>query len=350
MINNFMLLDGEDIEYLWNVIQRRQMIFHPTVAPEGVFDYEKFYKFKRKKPFILFIDRNILSGLIKFCEQGSLRDKGESQTIGIIMAWAMLNDIAISAGPGVQERATQIKDQTYGLIELNKFFTIFDEYPMQMWLNVARGHITEIPPLKLVNEPASHVTAQYADGCDHYYMIVASMLHLVGLYRKRKIKPVDKMLDFIQWTYDNLLVSQYIMTYAVLLLTNQEHVKAPKDANSNDIARIAKGCENQAWDITYLSNWSTLYSNTDKYKEEFLFATNDVLLKHIFVNAHGKNGFNGLMHTVFPQKDYDRICDLIETRQDNRVKPDFGSSPNLYFYKLIDKEKQRILKSPFISI
>lgn len=350
MINDFMLLDGEDMKYLWNVIQSRQMIFHPTIAPDGNFDYKKFYEFKRKKPFILFIDRNILSGLIKFCEQGSLRDKGESQIIGIIMTWAMMNDIAISAGPAVQEWATQIKDQTYGLIELNKFLTIFDAYPMQMWLNVARGQITKIPPLKLVNEPASGITAQYANGCEHYHMTVASMLHLVGLYRNSKMKPVDKMLGFIQWTYDNLLVSQYTMAYAILLLTNQEYIKAPKDANSNDLARIIKGCENQAWDITYLSNWSTLYSNTDNYKEEFLFATNDILLKRIFVNTHGKNGINGLLHTVFLQKDYDRICDLIETRQENRVKPDFGPDPNSYFRKLIDKEKQWILEMPFISI
>lgn len=338
-----MLLDDEYMEYLWDVLQSRQMIFHPTIAPDGNFDCNKFYEFKRKKPFILFLDRNILSGLIKFCEQGSLRDKGESQIIGIIMTWAMMNDISISAGPAVQEWATQNKDQTCGLIELNKFLTIFDEYPMQMWLNVARGQTTKIPSLKLINEPASGITAQYANGCDHYYMTVASMLHLVGLYRNSKIKPVDKMLDFIQWTYDNLLVSQYIMAYAILLLTNQEYIKAPKDANSSDLARITKGCENQAWDITYLSNWSTLYSNTDNYKEEFLFATNDILLKRIFVNTHGEYGLNGLMHTIFSQKDYDRICDLIENRQENRVRPDFGLDPYVYFKELINKEAKLLL-------
>lgn len=151
------------------------------------------------------------------------------------------------------------------------------------------------------------------------------------------------MLDFIQWTYDNLLVSQYVMAYTILLLTNQEHIKAPKDANANDIEQIVKGCVNQAWDITYLSNWSTLYSNTNDYKEEFLFATNDTLLKRIFVNAHGKEGINGLLHAAFSQKDYDILCRLIDNRQKNRVKPNFGSDPYEYFQMLIGKEKELLL-------
>lgn len=87
----------------------------------------------------MFVDRNILSGLIRFCEQGNLQDKGESQLLGIIITWAEMNEIAISAGPVVQERATQIKNQEQGLIKLQKFFDTFNTYPGQMWLNVARG-------------------------------------------------------------------------------------------------------------------------------------------------------------------------------------------------------------------
>lgn len=343
MKNNFLLLEDEDMDYIWDIVQNQQVVFHPLIAPEGQFDYKIFFKAKRKKPFALFIDRNILSGLIKFCKQGNLQDKGESQLIGIIMTWAIMNDIEISAGPAVQEGATQVKNQEQGLIELNRFFTIIDAYPGQMWLSIARGETTVIPPLEFSNEPANNITAQYANGCDHFFMTVASMLHIVQLYRNRTIEPVDKMVDFIQWTYDNLLVSQYVFVYAILLFSNQENIKAPKGVNSNDISRIVKGCENQAWDITYLSNWSTLYSDAEKYEEEFLFATNDILLKRIFVNAHGRRGVNGLLHTVFSQKDYDRICDLIECRQRNRVKPDFGLDSYMYFQELINKEKKMIL-------
>lgn len=121
-----MLIDGEDMDFLWNTIQDQQVIFHPNIAPDGEFDYQKFFASKAKKPFILFIDRNILSSLLKFCERGSLKNKGESQLVGVIMAWTEMNNIAISAGLAVRERASQLHSQEEGLIELQKFLEIFD--------------------------------------------------------------------------------------------------------------------------------------------------------------------------------------------------------------------------------
>lgn len=341
-MNNFLIIDDEDMDYIWDTVQNQQIIFHPEISPDGRFDYKKYFGVKRIKPVILFVDRNILSGLIRFCEQGSLQDKGESQLLGIIMIWAEMNDVAISAGPAVQERATQIKNQEQGLIELQKFLDAFKAYPGQMWLNVARGQITEIPPLKFSGKPAENISAEYAFGCDHYYMTVASMLHAVILFRNHEVKSVDKLIKFMKWTYDNLLVSQYVVVYVTLLLTNQENIKAPEGANSNNICRIVKGCENQAWDITYLSNWSTLYWNTENYKEEFLFATNDILLKRIFVNTHGPNGIDGIFHEIFSKKDYNKICDFIEEQMQNRVKPNFGINPHKYFESLIEEEKNKL--------
>jgi hypothetical protein len=343
-MNNFLIIDEHDMDYIWDVVQNQQIIFHPEIAPYGKFDYKKFFEIKRMKPFILFVDRNILSGLIKFCEQGNLQDKGESQLLGIIMTWAIMNDISISAGPAIQEGATQIKNQEQALKELQKFLDAFDAYPGQTWLNIAKGQEMEVPPIKLSYVPAKNISVGYANGCDHYYMTVASMLHTVGFYRNHNMKPVDKIIEFMKWTYDNLLVSQYVLVYVTLLLANQEKIKAPKGANSNQISRIMAGCENQAWDLTYLSNWSTLYGNTENYAEEFLFATNDILLKRIFVNTHGPNGINGLFFEVFSKKDYNKLCDFIEDQMENRIKPDFGTNPRKYFQRLIEKEKGQIVR------
>ena len=105
------------------------------------------------------------------------------------------------------------------------------------------------------------------------------------------------------FSIDHLLISEYLLVYIVMLFTNQENIKAPKHANTNDIEKIVAGCENQAWDIAYLTNWSTLYSNTDDYDEEFLFATNDVLLKRIFISKNGPHGLNGLLFEAFPKKE-----------------------------------------------
>lgn len=75
-----------------------------------------------------------------------------------------------------------------------------------------------------------------------------------------------------------------------------------------------------------------------------MFATNDYLLKRIFINTHGPNGVNGLLFEAFSKKDYNRIWDYIEERMENRVKPDFGENPQIYFETLIEKEKAELIK------
>ncbi|MDD3415866.1 MAG: hypothetical protein PHY47_17985 [Lachnospiraceae bacterium] len=343
-MNSFLILDDEDMNYIWGTIQQLQIIFHPEIAPFGQIDIKKFFEIKTKKSVILFVDRNVLSGLLNFCEKGSMRDKGESQILGLIMSWTEMNDISISAGLAVQERATQTKNQEEGLKELQKFLEIFEAYPGQTWLKIAEGQETEIIPISFSGTTAKDITVDYSIGCDHYYMMVASMLHIVNLYRKQDIKAVDKIIDFLSWTYDNLLLCQYALAYAVLLFTGQANIKAPKGANTNDIDRIVSGCENQAWDISYLSNWSTLYWNNEEYSEEFMFATNDILLKRIFINTHGSNGVNGLLYEAFSKKDYNKICNYIEERQANRTKPDFGKESQAYFDNLIREEKDELIK------
>lgn len=258
------------------------------------------------------------------------------------MAWAIFNDMPISAGMAIKERASQLHSQEKGLIELQKFLEIFEVYPGQMWLQVAEGRLTEIPPIKYSNTLAQNIAVNYADGGDHYDMAVASLLHAIRLYRDQTKRPVEKVREFIQWMYDYLLVSEYLLVYVIMLFTGQDNIKAPKHANSNDLGKIVAGCENQAWDIAYLTNWSTLYSDTDKYSEEFLFATNDVLLKRIFVNCNTPYGVNGLLFNVFHKKEYNQLMDYIEDRVHNRIKPDFGGNPQVYFQKLIEEEKQKL--------
>ena len=341
-MGDVIIFNDESIDFIWNTIQNQQIIFHPEIAPEGKIKYDIFAATKRRKTLTLFVDRNILSSLLKFCEIGSLKNKGESQLIGVIMAWAIFNDMPISAGMAIKERAFQLRSQEKGLVELQKFLEIFEVYPGQMWLQVAEGQLTEIPPIKYSNTLAQNISVNYADGGDHYNMAVASLLHAVWLYRDQTKRPIEKVREFIQWMYDYLLVSEYLLVYVIMLFTGQDNIKAPKHANSNDLGKIVAGCKNQAWDIAYLTNWSTLYSDTDKYSEEFLFATNDILLKRIFVNCNTPFGVNGLLFNVFHKKEYNQLMDYIEDRVRNRIKPDFGGKPQVYFQELIEEEKRKI--------
>lgn len=339
-MGSYLLIDDKDMKYIWETIQNQQIIFHPVIAPFGEFDYERFFAFRSKKPFVLFIDRNILISLLKFCEKGSLKNKGESQLVGLIMTWAEMNGIGISAGLAIRERASQLQSQEAGLIELQKYLEIFEAYPSQMWLEVAEGHRTEIPPIAYSLAPAGNVTVDYTDAGDHYDMAVATLLCAVRLYRTEGLTAAEKLQAFFQWMYDNLLISEYLLVYAAMLFTGQDSIKAPRHSNANDIDKIVAGCKNQAWDIAYLTNWSVLYSNSDYYDREFLFATNDILLKRIFVNKNGPNGYSGLFYVIFSKKEYKQIMDFIEEKMENREKPDFGPDAQSYFQRVIDEEKR----------
>lgn len=342
LLNSYLIMEEEDINFVIESIQEQQLIFHPTIAPEGRIDYAKFSAARRQKPIILFLDRNILSGLLQFCENGSSKNATEARIVGLVMTWAEMNDVSISAGLAVMERASQLHSQEAGLVELQKFKEAFDAYPGQAWLRIAEGRLTEVPPVLFSMAPAQNITVDYADGGDHYDMALACLLHAVRLYRDKNMKPVEKVLDFFRWMFDHLLISEYLLVYIVMLFTNQENIKAPKHANTNDIEKIVAGCENQAWDIAYLTNWSTLYSNTDDYDEEFLFATNDVLLKRIFISKNGPHGLNGLLFEAFPKKEYNQLMDCFENLMQNRVRPDFGDNPRTYFQGLIEAEKRQL--------
>ena len=235
--------------------------------------------------------------------------------------------------------------QEVGLVELQRFKEAFDAYPGQVWLRISEGQLIEVPPVQFSMKPAQNITVNYADSGDHYDMAVASLLHAVRLYRNETMKPADKVLDFFKWMCDHLLISEYLLVYAIMLFTEQENIKAPKHAKNNDMTKIIAGCENQAWDIAYLTNWSTLYSNTDEYAEKVLFATNDVLLKRIFINTNGPHGVNGLLFEVFSKKEYNQIIDEIGMIMTERVKPDFGDNPHEYFEMLIEEEKRLLSAS-----
>ena len=87
---------------------------------------------------------------------------------------------------------------------------------------------------------------------------------------------------------------------------------------------------------------TTLYSEPERYDREFLFATNDSLLKQIFINTNGPYRLNGVLFSVLPKREYNQIIELIQKKQKVRTKPNFGANPSAYFRALIEVETDRI--------
>lgn len=338
---SFLLLENDEPQLIWDAINNAQLVFHPNYAPTGSIDYSELRTLNREKEVILFLDRNLLSSLLSLTKNGDLKDSREKRIIALLMLWSQMNQLPISAGLAIMENASRDNDSYNAKIELRNFNDIFDFYPTQMWLNLAGGGINQIPKCDFSNIPYKN-SITYHESNDHFLMNYASMLHLVNILRNAEMNSVEKLLAFLNWNFENLLISQYINTYLVLLFSNQNGIKAPKQANSNVFERIEKGCMNQAWDLTYLSNWSTFNWDETNMNEVFLFATADTMLKQIFINTHNGGDLFNLINIVFPRKSADRIIQFYIEKTTNRVKPDFGKNPTQYFNSLIDKEKRHL--------
>src|SRR5690625_2065223 len=337
----FLLLENDDLQMIWNAINKSQLIFHPSYASTGSIDYSDFQFLKKEKDLILFLDRNLFSDLLSLTESGDLEDNEEKRMIALLMLWAQMNNLPISPGLAISENALGDRNSHNAKIELGNFNDIFDFYPIRTWLYLADGRLDNIPKCNFSNIPYKN-TVTYHDSNDHFLMNYACMLHLVRLYRNPDMNPVERILKFLEWNFDNLLISQYVNTYLILLLSNQNSIKAPKHVNSNIFERIDKGCRNQAWDLSYLSIWSTLYCDEENKNEVFFFATADILLKQIFINTHNNGNLFNLINTVFPRKSADKIIQFYIEKTTNRSKPNFGENPNRYFNNLIENEKKEL--------
>lgn len=338
-----LVIDGEELNFIWEKICNQQLIFHPNYSPEGKINYKTFLDLKNKKNIIVMLDRNILSSLLRLSRDGYLKNEEEMRTIALLMVWMIMNNFPASPGLALKEYGTKINDTIEPKLELKEFNNIFEYYPSMMWLRLGEGKINKIPVCTLSIEPFI-TKIKYNEEDDHLLMHIAEMLHAVYLYRCNDLSPVEKMVNFLEWNYENLLICESTIVYLAMFFTNQSGIKAPKKAGSSDFQKILNGCRNQAWDLNYLSNWSCFHYNEENMDDIFLFATNDILLKRIFINTYTNGGAGSLIETIFSKKDFKKISDVINVNNGKkRLKPDFGANPKKYLHHLIEQEKKRIL-------
>lgn len=336
-------MEGEEYSFIWETLSELQLVFHPKYSREGNIDYNSLLSLKNTKKIFVMLDRNFLTSLLKLSRDGYLKNGKEMRIVALLMTWMIMNNFPATAGLALKEYATKVNDALVPKRELREFNNIFDYYPSMVWLRLAEGVIDKIPVCPLPIEPVI-TSIEYNEDDEHLLMHIAEMLHVVYLCRRRDLSPVDKMLDFLQWNYKYLLICESTIAYTAMLFTNQSGIKPPKNSGSNNIQKILEGCRNQAWDLNYLSNWSSFHYYEKNMNDIFMFATNDIQLKMIFINTYADGGVGALIESVFSRRDSQRIYEVINDNQGSkRVKPDFGMNRNEYFRQLIEWETQRVV-------
>jgi hypothetical protein len=254
-----------------------KVIFHPSISPNG---FPDFSNHQGRKNFLI-LDRNILSPMIRLLKSGQLKDEYSLKVISSLMFWAQFNNLSVTSGLALSEYAHHKGGDNEANFEKDLFLKSFDHYAPDIWLNLALGRLKTIEPLTVDTSEKFSYNKEF----DHYKMHYLEMLKIAQLYFDKSQSVEDKFTSFYKWVYENILMSKYTNSYLALLIGGQ--ISTFKKAETFD--QVIDRCKNQAWDLSYLSLWSTLYSKEQETSTNYLFGTLDRGMKEIFTSTYNES-------------------------------------------------------------
>ena len=302
----------QDIKSITEFILDKKFIFHPKISPDGIMDFTSY----KNKKYVLLLDRNLLTKMIEFFKNGVIKDSYIRKVIGSIVFWAHLNNISLNSGLALNEYANHKSENHSASEENNIFLKAMNFYSPEIWLDVATNRRESIPPL--LDFPVNRYKFNVVN--EHQMMHMCEMFCITRLYFDKSLSPVDKEIKFLKWNFNNLLICQYTIIYSMTVFLNKS--KIFRKVDPKNLNKILSVCKNQAWDLTYLSDWSTLYWNDIEENVVYLFATMDKELKQLFIETHNVN--SNPFNRFFNDKDAVRIQDCFTELKRNRKKPNLN--------------------------
>lgn len=304
-----LVVDETEIKYITEFILEKKFIFHPKISPNGIMDFTDYYG----RDYVLILDRNILTKLIDYFKKGFMKDDYIRRVLGSILFWSHFNNIPLNSGLALNEYANFKQDNSFASEENNIFLKGINYYNPQIWLDVAMGRLFEISPLPNAQMKKYNFNVEN----EHLLMHLSEMYCITRLYYDKQLSTIEKICRFFDWNFNNLLICQYTIVYALIVFSGNS--KIFKGSNLPDFSHIQKICMNQAWDITYLSDWSTLYWDDHIEGTVYLFATMDKELKQLFTETHDVK--NDIFSKFLSINDAAIASSHFENLRKNRIKP-----------------------------
>lgn len=312
---DFILLEDEDLQDIFDVINKFQIVFHPYYSKEGKFEnYDHFLRNNKNK--IILLDRNIVSMIFDYFKNGKLESEQDMIMILFFLLYCNTNRLQYNIGIAMNEYA-EFHDNPEVIKQLNEVLTNLSEIPSMKLMYHLKTRNYEMTPIDIPIKFHRHYNYKFKSV--FYLLSYCSILKMSEIYLNKKLSKKEKILQYLNWYYDNLEISKYDITYAILLFTNYPQIKPPANING-DYDKSIKGCKNQAWDISYLTIMGNLQHNDEE--SEYFFATNDKRLKLIFMACNVfEYSWIDLIRDRLSKKDSNEILDFIEDKMKNRIKP-----------------------------
>ena len=274
---DFLKIKESELKQITLFLIDLKIIFHPLISPNGFPDFSNH----KKRKNVLIIDRNILTPMIRLLTKGHLKDEYILKIIGSLMLWAQFNNLSVTSGLALSEYAHHKGGDDEANFEKDLFLKAFNHYHPSIWLEIALDRLKTIEPLSVDASEKFSYNKEY----DHYKMHYLEMLKIAHHYFDPSLTAEEKITQFHAWVYDNLLVCKYTISYLALLIGGRVNTFNKIET----FCQVIDKCKNQAWDLSYLSLWSTLYYNEHRANTNYLFATLDRGLKEIFISTHSES-------------------------------------------------------------
>jgi len=249
----------------------KKVVLHPKISPDGAPDFTGY----ENRKFEIILDRNLLVYLLSLLNKGELKDNYKRELISSLMFWIEFNGFSLTSGLALAEYANFKNDNIEANQEHNIFNKLFIDYSPKDWLDLAVGRSKKIP----ISNNTIRTENNFHTKSSHFKMHYIEMLKLAQLFYNEEIPVMEKFNIFFKWIYQNIIICSYTTCLSAKILSGRSKVF---NLSSISFIELNKICVNQAWDLTYLSSWSTLYWHEQQADKIYLFATADKELKEIF--------------------------------------------------------------------
>ncbi len=346
---DILVFEDDELDTLNKVIDKLQLIFHPSICPNGKLDYHTIMELRSSdKEIIIIVDNNLTSPICEIARNGYLKNPDRMCKIAALIIWAKFIGAQLSCGFSLFETDSQKLSCYTAESTRLQFLHAVDNIPAHIWKALAFGDIDSVPSYYLLSDYKTDERKYEYNESIFYLSTEAAIIKIVELIKEDNIKPIDKFIAFANWYADHLIIAESILFYAAAVFKNVPNVAMPKKCKSSDFSEVIKGIKNQAWDLTYIVTWSTVYSNeaVDKCN---MFATDDITQKVIIVNTIPLGECMKALYSIFTtKKEIEMIDMLIESKFGKaRIQPmkELDDNAKVKAIKVIISEEYTLLQN-----
>lgn len=347
-MTNFLSFVDEEINIIKDA-NEQYMLFHPFYAREGTISWDSIRELQQIDIFIL-ADNNIVSPICEIVRNGTLANKERLRKVAAFVTLTKYLNAQMTCGLALIENDTAGKASTAAEENRQLFLYGIDRIPSNIWKQLALAQIDAIPAVFLESYHYKPNEKKYSFTDElHFLCHKAAITKIVALLRSKETSSFQKFYDFFLWYIDHLILSENIIAYAALVFGEKSGVAKPKNCTSSIFEKAVEGIDNQAWDIFYLSQWSTLFYYEED-NQAFMFASDDKTTKEILKNSlpPGKvqEAISEIFHTKNQKKAIDKLfADKLGSNRKRPFDPNETEKGIGLVVKLISEEMDNLRKT-----